>query len=176
MFRWPMLATGTALAAASFACSKEKVGTWDDDPVPSASAAARVPVDRLGPGELAPGNDVVFGLPIPRRMRLDQRFEDVAYVSGKVRREQLSNYVRKRVSVAHVEVGAARTVFPAARINGDTTRRTYRIEIMRDGIGARMVIKDLSKPQAVKGLTQPERWKRAGMTPQGELIDELEQE
>ena len=174
MPRWPVLATLTAVAASS-ACSKEEVGTFDDGPPPAPSQTP-TPVDRLAKGELAPGKATVFGMAIPRKMRLDQQFKDTAYVSGNVRREQLSNYVRKRVSVAHVEVGAARTVFPAARINGDTTRHTYRIEIMKHGTGARMVIKDLTKPKPVQGISQAERWKRAGLTPQGKLINELEQE
>jgi hypothetical protein len=128
-------------------------------------------MDRLAPGELAPGTTEVWGFVAPKEMRLDREFPSQAFLVGPVSAEALANYVRGRVDAERVEIGAARTVFPAARIKAGKPDRTYRFEVLKDGLGSRLVIRDITPPPIEPGLSDEERWKKAGLTPEGKPLD-----
>jgi hypothetical protein len=144
-------------------------------PAPAASAAASalaLPVDHLASDELAPGKAEVYGFAVPREMEVESRLDDRAYVSGRVSPEALANYVRRRVTVSHVEIGAARTVFPMARINGGPADRIFTLEVLPDGPRTRLVIKDVTPPPPPpQGLSDAERWRAAGLGPDGKPLD-----
>ena len=142
----------------------------------TASASARPPVDRLARGELAEGPTSAFGLAFPRAMRLERRFLDSAHAAGPVPPEAVANYVRRRVEASHVEIGAARTVFPRVRIKGGAPDKLYRIEVVADGANTLLVLRDVTPPPLEPGLSVEERWKRAGMTPQGKPLESTKME
>jgi hypothetical protein len=160
----------TALAALP-ACRKSA-----DPPAPAASASAApsgTPVDHLAPGELAQGTSQVFGVDVPLDMRIQGQFADVAYLEGRVAPEAVANYVRDRVEVAHVEIGAAGTVFPNARIKRGAPDRSYQFEVLRDRGFTRLVIRDTTPRQddIPAGTSVEERWRRAGRSPDGRIVD-----
>lgn len=142
-------------------------------PAPAASvASAKQPLDHLAPDELAPGKAEVYGFAVPRGMVVESRMRDRAYVSGRVSPEALANYVREQVVVSHVEIGAARTVFPQARIKGGPADRIFNLEVLPDGPRTRLVIKDVTPPPPPPpGLTDAERWRAAGLSPDGRPLD-----
>ena len=144
-------------------------------PAPASSAigqASAVPLDHLAPDELARGNAEVYGFAVPRDMQIESRLPDRAYISGRVSPEGLANYVREQVVVSHVEIGAARTVFPMARIKAGPADRVFNLEILPDGPRTRLVIKDVTPPPPpLPGLTDAERWRAAGPTPDGRPLD-----
>jgi hypothetical protein len=130
------------------------------------------PLDRLARGELAPGKADAFGLLLPRRLRVEAEFPREVHASGRVPPEALANYIRKRVTVQHVELGAARTVFPQARINAGDSSRRYRIEVVAGRGGTtRLVVRDVTRAAAAQGLSQQERWRRAGIGPDGRPLN-----
>lgn len=137
----------------------------------ASSSSAATPVDRLAPDELASGTADVWGFPIPREMRIESHYQEVAYISGPVKPDALSNYVRDRVVVSHVEIGAGRTIFPNARIKGGAPDRLYELEVIPEPGSTRLVIHDLTPPKIVPGLTDAQRWQQAGLTPQGRPLD-----
>jgi hypothetical protein len=105
-------------------------------------------------------------------MEIASRLRDRAVVSGRVSPEALANYVNEQVVVSHVEVGAARTVFPMARIKGGPPDRLFELEVLPDGPRTRLVIKDVTPPPPPPpGLTDAERWRAAGLTPDGHPLD-----
>lgn len=160
-----------AFALAAAGCeSKTAPVTTTGTAQPSARPSA-VPVDRLEPDELAQGKAVVFGFPVPRDMTVERMYPDAVHIVGSARPEAVANYVRKRVAALHVEIGAARTVFPAARINGDKTHHIYRIEVVANAGRTLLVIRDITPPPTAQGLSEAERWKRAGLTPDGKIAD-----
>lgn len=165
-----------ALATVASACRNDADGSADvvGAAAPSSSAVPMRPVDRLAPGELAEGNQSAFGIPVPRGMRLDANFADAAHVVGTVRAEDVANYVRERVQVDRVEIGAARTVFPRAFVKGDPSKRVFQIEVIADGPTTRLVIRDLTRPPAEPGLSEEERWRKAGFSPNGEPLNPRE--
>lgn len=163
-----------ALLLSLFAFSACRKGAAPPAPAPSESAGTSAkPLDHLVPGELAQGESQVFGFEVPLDMQIQGQFEDVAYLEGRVSPEAVANYVRERVEVQHVEIGAAGTVFPNARIKKGAPDRSYQIEVVRDRGYTRLVIRDTTpRPSDVpKGTSQEDRWRRAGRGPDGRIVD-----
>jgi hypothetical protein len=153
----------------SVACRKEAERAA---PAHTAPPASQKPLDRLAPGELAPGSGKVFGFDVPDGMAVRGKFHDVAYLHGNVEADALANYVRERVVVAHVEIGAARTVFPNARIKAGPPDRYFQIEVVRGTGSTELVIRDVTPgPKAPDDLSPEERWRRAGRRPDGRPFD-----
>jgi hypothetical protein len=153
-------------------CSAKHPAPQPVEAAASASAGSVLPLDHLAPDELAPGKVEVYGFAVPRGMEVESRIADRAYISGHVSPEALANYVREQVVVSHVEIGAARTVFPMARIKAGPANRVYNLEVLPDGPRTRLVIKDVTPPPPPQpGLTDAERWRAAGLTPDGRPLD-----
>lgn len=129
------------------------------------------PVDRLAPDELAAGNAEVWGFAVPKEMHVEHRYEDAAHLVGPVKPDALANYVRDRVEVSHVEIGAGRTIFPNARIKGGAAERVYELDVVPEPNGTRLTIRDVTPLKVTPGLTDEERWRQAGLTPQGRPLD-----
>lgn len=129
------------------------------------------PVDRLAPDELAAGNAEVFGFVVPREMQVEHRYKEATHVIGPVKPDALANYVRERVVVSHVEIGAARTIFPNARIKAGAPDRVYELEVIPEPGISRLIIRDTTPPKIVPGLSDAERWRQAGLTPEGRPLD-----
>jgi hypothetical protein len=129
------------------------------------------PLDRLAPDELAAGNAEVWGFAVPRDMQIEHRYVETAHLIGAVKPDALANYVRDRVVVSHVEIGAGRTVFPNAHIKGGAADRVYELDVVPEPGQTRLVIKDTTPIKVVPGLSDAERWQQAGLTPQGRPLD-----
>lgn len=163
-----LLACFAALTAP--ACKKSPA------PAPPASASAAsapaTPLDRLAAGELAVGDGEVFGLPVPSGMTVLGRAPDSALLAGEVSPDAVVRYVRDRVVVSHVEVASARTVFPAARIKDGAADRVYRIEVRPERRLTELSVRDVTPPPPPPpGLSDAERWRRAGFSPDGRALD-----
>lgn len=161
--------------AATGACDEAPRQT--SEAVASASQTPTTP-DRLAPGELAEGKAELFGLRLPRELSVEARFPHSAYASGKISAERLSDYVSKRVVVPRVELAGSRTVFPKARIKGVDAGRRFRIEVVPLGHRSKLTVQWLNppKPPGAPGLSEAERWKRAGLTPDGRQLNPQELE
>lgn len=163
------------LVAALAACRGKESAP---EPLPVASGApakvAPVPIDRLAPGELAPGKSQVFGFEIPKEMRIKSRGIDRAVLEGEVDANAVVTYVRDRVAVSHVELGAGRTIFPRARIKQGPPDRVYQLEVVPIRRITQLVIEDVTPAPDPGNLSQEERWRRAGRGPDGKpLRDDL---
>jgi hypothetical protein len=142
----------------------------------AAPSAAPLPVDRLAPGELAPGTEAVYGLVLPRGMKLAAHFNGVAHATGPVPAEDVANYVRDRVDARRVELGVVGTVFPAVHVAAGDPSRVYRIEVISTGGGTELVMRDVTPipaPPEEPGLSVAERWRRAGYNPDGTPLDPM---
>lgn len=162
--------TRLALAASLLCASCHGKAAPAHMTAPIGSAAPK-PVDRLAPDELAAGSADVWGFAVPREMRVEHRYQGVTHIVGPVKADALANYVRDRVTVSHVEIGAARTIFPNARIKGGAADRVYELDVIPEPGTTRLVIRDTTPLKIVPGLSDAERWKQAGMTPDGRPLD-----
>jgi hypothetical protein len=164
-------ALALALAAAAVAgCKGDVRGAPAPAPQVTATSSAAAPVDQLLPGELAPGEEKAFGLPIPRRMRIEARFPDAVFAAGELSPNDVAAYVRPRVIAEGVEKGTAKTVFTRATVK-DAPERVLRIEIVARAGSTALVVRDVTRPPAKDGLSEEQRWKELGLTPQGEPLD-----
>lgn len=132
------------------------------------ASAEPLPVDRLLPGELAEGVESAYGLPLPRGFVVERRFEDSVHAVGQSTGERVSAFLRRRMVISTVEVGPARTIFARARsgtgvpITVEVTDRDGRVEVL---------VRNLTPPPVVPGLSEEDRWKRTGLKPNGGLLD-----
>jgi hypothetical protein len=166
------------LVCAALSCFGAAAGCRSDSeraaPQPSKPRPPAKPVDRLAAGELAPGSDLLFGMAVPKGMRVTRKFPDAAYLEGQVESTALVQYLRERVDTAGVELTPSRATFHRAIIKGQPGR-VYKIEIVQKGLTSELVMRDVTRPPATEGISEAERWRRAGLTPDGKLIgqDEL---
>lgn len=160
------------LGAACFASSAcERESEVVEAVVNSARRAEpKPPVDRLAPDELLPGIEQVFGLPLPRRMRLERKFPDAAHAVGDVPSQDLIEYVSRYVTTPRLELIPPRAVFAKVGIRGQPTERLYDVEITATGSTTRLVVRDVTPPPAAQGATEAELWRKAGLTPDGRLL------
>ncbi|MEP7052487.1 MAG: hypothetical protein ABJB12_19120 [Pseudomonadota bacterium] len=165
---------GLALAVC-FLCaschSKAGADAAGSTQIVASSGASAKPVDRLAPDELAAGTAQVWGFAVPREMQVEHQYQETAHLVGSVKPDALANYVRDRVVVSHVEIGAARTIFPNARIKGGAPDRVYELDVIPEPGQTRLVIRDITPLKVIPGLSDAERWRQAGLTPQGRPLD-----
>ncbi len=145
-------------------------GRSDDTSAPPPGPTPRPPADKLSPGELAEGSEKAFGFPIPRAMRVEARFPDAVFAEGDLAPALVASYVRARVVAEGVEAGPAKTVFPRATLK-DAPSGVVQIEIVARGRGTSLVVRNVTRPPAKDGLSEEQRWKELGLTPQGEPLD-----
>jgi hypothetical protein len=155
-----------ALACAS--CSRSGDETGAQPPAPA--SAPDVPRDTTKPGEIAEGTEQAFGLLLPRDMVVTARLPDAVYATGNLPLVPLTNYVRERLLSQRVDTGPEKTVFAGAAIKADPTRRVE-VEVLSRRGKVQVVVRDRTPPPQVPGLSEEERWRRAGLTPKGKVID-----
>lgn len=151
-------------------CRKQEEAVVSDAPVSSAPPAPASP-DRLPPGKLIEGTERAFSLPLPKALRIDASFPSEIHAVGRVSAADLSDFVQARVLVRHVEMIGERIVFPLVKVRGGDDK-VLRIEIFRRGADTWLRVSDETPRPGPQGLTEEERWKRTGLTPDGRLIDQ----
>ncbi|MBK9266312.1 MAG: hypothetical protein IPM54_41815 [Polyangiaceae bacterium] len=162
-----LIAISLFLAVLLPACREEP----KQRPAPPVAPAPPPPPDQLRPGELAEGTVDAFGIKLPRVMNVDTRFPDAVFASADVPAKNVVNYVRERVIAERVTTLPTKTVFEGATSKAAPTHK-LRIEVIAHGsTRTNLVVRDETRPPAKPGLTEEERWRQVGMTPQGELID-----
>jgi len=132
------------------------------------------PVDHLAPHEQVEGKDKAFALALPRDAVVVGRFADSVNIQSKLTLEDLANFVRARVKEGRVVAGGAATTFEDVVVPADPDRRLT-IVIRRSNSGAPMrsdmIVRDSTPPPVEPGLSDEERFKKAGLGPDGKLLD-----
>jgi hypothetical protein len=124
------------------------------------------PIDTTVEGELPEGQVEAFGLILPRRMRIVAQMNDAVFVEGQLRLEHVSNFIRRRVDSDQIETGPSKTVFAEARVKA-APKNVVEVEVSIVARGVRVIVRNKTRKAAEEGLTEAERWKRAGLTPDG---------
>jgi len=137
------------------------------------------PIDETAPGELAEGKEEAFGLVLPKRLKVNRRFDDAVFASGNPTADQVATYFRGRVTAKNVQTGPSKTLFEQARLAPSVPRpnagseRVLRIEVIANGASGEtdVIVRDVTPLKDVTGLTEEERWRRHGLTKEGKVID-----
>jgi hypothetical protein len=151
-----------ALTALTASCRRDAERQGDKAAPP---ASERPAADRLLPNELAEGKDRAMGIALPRDLHLERVFNDSASARGRVSAEALADYVRQRVDAPRAELEQTRTVFPRAHPRGAPADKIVRIEILREVDTTVLTLTDLTPPPVPSGLSEGERWRKAGVLP-----------
>lgn len=164
-----------AVALASLALSGASACKRKEEQAPPAPAPSAAPsADRLAPGEIPEGRDHAFTLPLPLHATVKARFAGSVHVASTHTQEELANFVRARVTEGKSSSGTTETRFEKVVVTKDPSRRLT-IDIRRPAMAgeyrSQMVIDDVTPVPEEPGLTDEDRWKKAGMTPDGKLID-----
>lgn len=171
---WLALAT---IAASSLACSRRgghNVPPGATEASGKASAAlAPLPPDRLAPGELAKSAVLAFGFPVPAAMTVERAFPNEIHLVGEADIRGLMHYVQSNAQAGRMELKGNRILFETVHIPSAGSGRTFRIELWAQGRTARLLLKEITLSETPKeiGVTDAERWRRAGMKPNGEPLD-----
>jgi hypothetical protein len=131
---------------------------------------ARAPLDRLSPGELSKSGQLVFGFPIPPGMSVTQRYPDGVHLQGQMPEPNLKEYVEAHIVAGPSELDAHRRIYNNARIRGGDSSRVYSIEIDELRGERALIISDVTPKPVEPGLSNEERWRRAGYMPDGTPI------
>lgn len=156
-------------ALVALGCHEHDAGTVG---APSASAVATAPIDHLAPGELLEGTDKAFGMVLPREMRVVHGFDDLVIASGSPPADKVTNYVRARVRDGKITVGARATVFERVRTPAaPDLELSIRVEPAEGLDGTRIEVRRLTQPKAPALQSDEERWRAAGLRPDGRPLD-----
>jgi len=145
---------------------------------PSAQASAPAPPpDHLAKNELLEGSAKAFGLVLPLGVRIDAAFADVIFASGQVPDEAVVQYVRARVREGKMIrpdfAGDGRTKFDHVKVPA-TPDREYAIFVgPARGVvgGTKIEIRDVTPVKAPSLPDDTARWKKAGLSPNGAVLD-----
>lgn len=138
------------------------------------SGQAKPPPDHLAPTELAEGGERAFGLPLPRLSRVTARFPTTVDVQSPLAPDELLQFVRARVTGGKATPTATGTelagVTPTA---APQQRLSIHVRPFSTGDGTRseLVVRDVTPAPVEPGLTDEQRWKKAGLTPDGKIAD-----
>jgi hypothetical protein len=160
---------GAAFGVAALVLACKSKPPPADEPPPSAP-----PPDRLATNEVVEGKEKAFGLPLPYHAQVTGRFRDSVQVRSALKPEELANFVRTRVKEGNVIAGGASTTFENVIVPAEPARRLS-IEVRRTRLTgdarSEMTVRDVTPPPVEPGLSEEERWKKAGFTKDGKPID-----
>jgi len=145
-------------------------------PPPPDQNQAPPPRDHLAPGELVEGREKAFALPLPHAATISLKTSTSVHIATPYQPEQLANFVRSRVTKGKVTVGASKTTFDDVVITSEPSRHLS-IEIIKstDPLGpvkSVMTVLDVTPPPPPDpNTTEDERWKKAGLKPNGQPLD-----
>lgn len=136
--------------------------------------APSLPVDRLAPGELPEGDEEAFGIKLPKGMRVERGFSSVVHaVSTTLTPEPVADYFRARVTDGSMAKRTDEIRFTGVHPAKDPKRElTIQIREGERGVATcDVLLIDATPPEVAPNLTEDERRARAGLSPDGKLID-----
>jgi hypothetical protein len=163
----------TATAALAIACLGAPIACKKKPPPPTQQQPPR-PADRLAPGELPIGNDKAFTLPLPRASKIMQRYGGTFTIVSQHTPEQIANFVRIHVKGGSVTAGTNATQFEDVVVPEEPNRHLS-IEVRGGsfvgGAHTELVVRDITPAPSDPKLSNEDKWKKAGYTPDGRVLD-----
>ncbi len=163
-----LIALTAALAIVGTACTSCKRA--EDKRPPEETK----PPDHLVPGEAVEGPERAFGLPLPRLATVEARFEKTVHVHSSLTPEELVNFVRARVKDGKITPGSSSTqLFDVTPLSDVKKRLTIEVRGFKGGDGSHseMFVRDTTPLPTEPGLTDDQRWQKAGLTSDGRIAD-----
>lgn len=140
---------------------------------PSPPRSSTASPDRLLPSEELPGRPRVFGIEVPPGLKVSARFAERAQLTGHAELTGVVKALQKQLVTGAVELAPRRALFTSATVRSDPKKRVYRVEMVQERNLTTVQILDITPPPVMQGLSEAERWERAGMNPDGSVKDRL---
>lgn len=134
-------------------------------------AAPPVEPDRLRADESLPGTRYVFGVEVPRELRVVDDFGDRATLAGPMPLNAAIAYFSQQIEAVPIEVTGERALFARVRFKTDDRRREFRIDVVRQRRETLVQIADITPPPVTQGLDEQARWRQAGRNADGSPLD-----
>ncbi len=117
------------------------------------------------------GKQKAFALFLPRDVTIERTFADEVIAHGEMEPEAVANYVRARVREGTVTVGAMVTTFERVKLPAEPARE-LRIRVSPGrGYRTTVVVRDITPPVIADPGNETDRWKQAGLLPNGQPLD-----
>jgi hypothetical protein len=154
------------------ACRRSPGGATVDAGATATAPSAR-PVDHLAPGELQEGTEKAFSLVLPSGVHVQRAFMYSVFASGTPRADDVANYVRARVRGGTVTRGVTGTIFDEVKVPAEPNRLLHiRVGRPPASEGCQLEVRDVTPaPPLPAPTTETERFRQAGLTPDGKFID-----
>lgn len=170
-------ALGVALVGLGGACHKES-GSSSESPAPAAQVAVvqaqAQPPDHLAPDELLEGEKKAFGLLVlPRVLHVDGSFASVVFASapsGEAGIHPLAKYFRERLTEGSLREGDEAATFEHVHVRGQSNLE-LNVYIRAAGAYTRVEMRDTTPKPQPNLPDDAARWRQAGLTPNGKLLD-----
>ena len=172
------LALGVACALASGGCRRappEADGNTTGPGGPPAGGAAptatAAPLDHLAAGELVEGTEQAFGLTLPRGVHVESEDKGDVHAVGLVSLHALVKYLHAHVQESDLDEGDQYATFRKVKLHGKPGA-LYEMHLAPAGFrGTSLLVQDVT-PVAMPDLPdEAARWKAAGLTPAGKVLD-----
>lgn len=137
---------------------------------PAPSASEPPPADHLAADELVEGPKLAFGLNLPRGMQVDGAFADVIMASGVFPLHPLVKYFRARLTEGSLREGEESATFEHVHIPGKVSSE-YGVRIWFSHGYTRVEVRDTTPKVLPHMPDDAARWRQAGYTPQGRVLD-----
>ena len=136
---------------------------------PSPAASQQKPAAHLAPDELLEGSDSALGLILPRGARIKHRFVDQVFIEASLPFDKLLTYVQAHVTAGTLSKGERKATFDHVRAKESRELRVV-IEAAPFGL-IRMEIRDITQPIAPILPDEEARWRAAGMSRDGKILN-----
>jgi len=139
-------------------------------PAPSAQPSA----DHLAKGEIPEGRDRAFTLPLPLHSTVKARFPKSVHVASSHTPEELVGFIQARVKDGTTTTGPSETRFEGVVVAKDPSKKLtiqVRAAAIASEYRSQLVIDDVTPPPEEPGLTTEDRYRKAGLGPDGKLLD-----
>jgi len=162
-----------ALLALAPGCRRAAPAPTDQGQVvaaPAAAASEAAPPDHLAPGELVEGTETALGVKLPRDLRLEATFADVAYARGLAPVHSLVTYFRARLRDGGLREGEESATFEHVHAPSRPDRELT-VHLGRTVGGVRVELRDTTPPVLPKLPDDAARYRQVGLTPEGRWLD-----
>ena len=163
---WQVLAVATLLSSSLLCAGCKRKRPRELLPTPLGLA----PPDGVAEGELDAGPDRAFGFVLPRGMRITARMNDTVYATGRLGFAATKRYLREQVIDAKAVETATRLSLDNATVAHSPKHKVMLVVSMKSG-KVELMIRDRRRKEAEPGLSEEERWRRAGLTTDGQVVE-----